>query len=423
MNDQTKYLTVGALTRYLKMKFDTDDNLRQVYLKGEISNFKSHTTGHFYFSIKDETSKINAIMFQRNASKLPFLPTDGMKVLVTGRISVYEATGNYQIYVEDMMEDGIGNLYIAFEKLKEQLSKEGLFNPEHKKKIPKIPSRIGIITAKTGAAIRDILSTIERRFPYTETILFPSLVQGDTAKEDIVRNIKLAQNYDLDVLIVGRGGGSIEDLWAFNEEIVARAIYDSNVPIISAVGHEIDYTISDFVADLRAPTPTGAAELAVPNRKDVLLHLEQLKIRSQEAIFKKIKLMQEKLIHYHNSYIIKNPMLIYDNYRQKLLLEEDQLQKAMQYFLETKRNVLQLLKQHTCITHPEFLYKERKIQLYHIMEKLEILNPLSVLKRGYTITYQNNRVLKSVKELTKQDISIQLVDGIIDAKVIKIKEN
>ena len=362
-------------------------------------------------------------MFQRNASKLPFLPTDGMKVLVTGRISVYEATGNYQIYVEDMMEDGIGNLYIAFEKLKEQLSKEGLFNPEHKKKIPKIPSRIGIITAKTGAAIRDILSTIERRFPYTETILFPSLVQGDTAKEDIVRNIKLAQNYDLDVLIVGRGGGSIEDLWAFNEEIVARAIYDSNVPIISAVGHEIDYTISDFVADLRAPTPTGAAELAVPNRKDVLLHLEQLKIRSQEAIFKKIKLMQEKLIHYHNSYIIKNPMLIYDNYRQKLLLEEDQLQKAMQYFLETKRNVLQLLKQHTCIIHPEFLYKERKIQLYHIMEKLEILNPLSVLKRGYTITYQNNKVLKSVKELTKQDISIQLVDGIIDAKVIKIKEN
>ena len=270
-----KYLTVGALTRYLKYKFDSDDNLKKVYLKGEISNFKPHTSGHYYFSIKDDTSKINAVMFSNKVYSLTFTPTDGMKVLVTGRVSIYEATGNYQIYVEEMIEDGLGNLYIAFEQLKQKLAQEGLFDSKYKKTIPKIPSRIGIITAPTGAAIKDILSTIKRRFPICETILFPSLVQGENAALDIVRNIKLAENYNLDVLIVGRGGGSIEDLWPFNEEIVARAIFDCPIPVISAVGHEIDYTISDFVADLRAPTPTGAAELAVPNMIHLIRYIEQ----------------------------------------------------------------------------------------------------------------------------------------------------
>ena len=205
-----KYLTVGALTRYLKYKFDSDDNLKKVYLKGEISNFKPHTSGQYYFSIKDDTSKINAVMFSNKVYSLTFTPTDGMKVLVTGRVSIYEATGNYQIYVEEMIEDGLGNLYIAFEQLKQKLAQEGLFDSKYKKTIPKIPSRIGIITAPTGAAIKDILSTIKRRFPICETILFPSLVQGENAALDIVRNIKLAENYNLDVLIVGRGGGSIE---------------------------------------------------------------------------------------------------------------------------------------------------------------------------------------------------------------------
>jgi len=253
------YITVTQLTKYIKYKIDNDVNLDTVYLKGEISNFKAHTRGHFYFTIKDENTRINAVMFSSSASRIKFTPTDGMKVLVTGKISVYEATGGYQIYVNEMLEDGVGNLYIAFEQLKKKLESEGLFDPAKKKKIPKIPTTIGIITAPTGAAIKDILSTIKRRWPLAKTILFPSLVQGEDAASDIVRNINLSKNFELDVLIVGRGGGSIEDLWPFNEEIVARAIYELDTPVISAVGHEIDFTISDFVADLRAPTPTGVA--------------------------------------------------------------------------------------------------------------------------------------------------------------------
>ena len=303
MND--KYLTVGAITRYLKAKFDSDDNLRVVFLKGEISNIKYHTTGHIYFSIKDETSKINAIMFSSSAKKLLFKPQDGSKVLVTGRISVYEATGGYQIYVDEMLEDGVGNLYIAFEKLKKDLAREGLFDQKYKKSIPKIPNRVGVVTASTGAAIKDILSTIKRRYPICEVILFPSLVQGDLAKDDIVRNIKRAESYDLDVLIVGRGGGSLEDLWPFNEECVARAIFECKIPVISAVGHEIDFTIADYVADMRAPTPTGAAEMAVPNISDLISNIETIKIRLNESINKKINYQKLYLDSIKNSYALK----------------------------------------------------------------------------------------------------------------------
>ena len=295
-----KYLTVGAINRYIKYKLDNDEALQTVFVKGEISNFKAHSSGHLYFSIKDESGKINAIMFSSSAKKLNFIPADGVKVLIIGRISVYEATGGYQIYVSDMQEDGMGNLYIAFEKLKKQLQSEGLFDETHKKKIPKYPSKIGVITANTGAAIKDILSTIKRRYKIAEVILFPSLVQGENAASDIVRNIKLASNYDLDVLIVGRGGGSIEDLWPFNEEIVARAIYECPIPIISAVGHEVDYTIADFVADLRAPTPTGAAEMAVPNMSDLVSHITQMKIRLNENIIKKINIEKLRLDSFKN---------------------------------------------------------------------------------------------------------------------------
>ena len=282
-----KYLSVSALTGYLKYKFDSDEHLKCVFLKGEISNFKKHTSGHLYFSVKDEKSKINAIMFSVNAKSVNFTPADGSKVLLVGRVSVYESTGNYQIYVDEMLEDGIGNLYVAFEKLKNDLQKEGLFEETHKKQLPKFPKRVGVVTAPTGAAIRDIISTIKRRYPICEIIVFPSLVQGDGAATDIVRNIKEAENYNLDVLIVGRGGGSIEDLWPFNEEIVARAIFDCTIPTISAVGHEIDFTISDFVADHRAPTPTGAAEIAVPNIVDVEKYLNQLEIRLKENLNKR----------------------------------------------------------------------------------------------------------------------------------------
>ncbi len=414
MDQNDKYLTVSAMTRYLKHKFDTDQNLRHVFLKGEISNFKAHTTGHMYFSVKDEASKINAIMFASSARKLNFVPADGMKVLLVGRISVYEATGNYQIYVEQMMEDGIGNLYVAFEKLKKQLASEGLFAPEHKKKIPKIPERVGIVTAATGAAIKDILSTIKRRYPICETILFPSLVQGDAAAEDIVRNIKLAQTYDLDVLIIGRGGGSIEDLWPFNEEIVARAIYECPIPTISAVGHEIDYTIADFVADLRAPTPTGAAEIAVPNMVDLQKLLAQFRIRLNEGIYKKVNYQRLYLESVQNSFVLKNPMMMFDGKKQTLDYLLERANQSVLKKVERMRTHMDHIKQNYLLLHPEELYKEEKLKLGTLMDKLELVNPMNVLKRGYTLTYLEDHTIGNAEDLSVGDqVKIKFHDGTI----------
>ena len=419
-----KYLSVSAINRYLKAKFDGDNNLKVVFLKGEISNIKYHTTGHIYFSIKDETSKINAIMFSSSAKKLLFKPIDGSKVLVTGRISVYEATGGYQIYVDEMLEDGIGNLYIAFEKLKQDLSKEGLFDQKYKKPIPKIPNRVGVVTASTGAAIKDILSTIKRRYPICEVILFPSLVQGDNAKEDIVKNIKLAENYNLDVLIVGRGGGSIEDLWPFNEEVVARAIFDCPIPIISAVGHEIDFTIADYVADMRAPTPTGAAEMAVPNITDLINNINNLKIRLNENINKKININKLYLDAIKNSYAIKNPLIMYENKKQKLDILIDNLNKTLLKKYDNAKHKLELLKNNYILNNPNLLYKDKIIKLDNLIEKLELVNPLGVLKRGYSLTYIDNKVLKNMKDVKINDnLVIKLHDGEISATVIDIKEN
>lgn len=419
-----KYLTVSAVTRYLKAKFDIDENLQTVYLKGEISNFKAHTSGHFYFSLKDENSKINAIMFRSNASKVIFKPTDGMKVLVTGRISVYEAMGSYQIYVDEMLEDGVGNLYIAFEQLKKKLQAEGLFDEALKKPIPRIPKRVGIVTASTGAAIRDIMTTIKRRFPICETILFPTLVQGENAKDDIVRNIKRAEDYDLDVLIVGRGGGSIEDLWPFNEEIVARAIYDCEIPVISAVGHEVDFTIADFVADLRAPTPTAAAELAVPNMSDLKKHIDQLSIRLNEAIYKKVNYLKLYLDSVKNSFVIKNPGVMFENRKQSLDLMNTKLNELMLGKVDKMKNELEKIKKSYVLTNPKLLYKDNVVCLKNIIDKLELLNPLNILSRGYSITYMNDKALKSVKEVKKDDVlKIKLYDGMLETRVSKIEED
>lgn len=421
MND--KYLSVSAVTKYLKAKFACDENLATVFLKGEISNFKAHTSGHFYFSLKDENSKINAIMFRSNASKVIFKPADGMKVLVTGRISIYEAMGSYQIYVDEMLEDGEGNLYIAFEQLKKKLKEEGLFDDKHKKPIPKIPRRVGIITASTGAAIRDIITTIKRRFPICETILFPTLVQGEKAKDDIAQNIKKAQDYDLDVLIVGRGGGSLEDLWPFNEEIVARAIYDSKVPIISAVGHEIDFTIADFVADLRAPTPTAAAEMAVPNASDLSKHIKQLSIRLNESIYKKINYQKLYLDSVKNSYVLKTPMIMYENKKQNLDLINDKLNNLILNKVEINKTMVDNLKNHYILKNPNLLYKDKIILLKNIIQKLDLLNPLNILSRGYSVTYLNAKPIRSIKEINKEDIlNIKLADGIIKSKVIETEE-
>lgn len=418
------YITISELNRYLKTKFENDTNLRMVYLKGEISNFKAHTRGHYYFTLKDETSRLNAVMFSYHTGNLKFMPCDGMKVLVVGRISVYEQTGSYQIYVENMAEDGIGNLYVAFEKLKKDLAKEGLFNPEHKKRIPRMPKRIGIVTASTGAAIRDILTTIKRRYPICETILFPALVQGNDAAADIVKKIELANTYDIDTLIVGRGGGSLEDLWPFNEEIVARAIYNSRVPVISAVGHEIDFTIADFVADLRAPTPTAAAELAVPDTSTILNYLETAKGRSYQAINNTINNYQTRINNVANSYILKKPTAMYEILEQKLDNLIDKLNKEINIVIDNSKVRLFKSSNSYILTNPSMLYKFKEQALLGLTEKLEVLNPISTLNRGYGIVKKDNVVVSSIANVNdNDDIVINLKDGNIYSKVVKVSEN
>ncbi len=412
------YITVTQLTKYIKYRIDNDTNLQEVYLKGEISNFKAHTRGHFYFTIKDENSRINAVMFASSARNVKFMPEDGMKVLVTGRISVYEATGGYQIYVSEMQEDGVGNLYVAFEQLKKKLMQEGLFATEHKKRIPRIPKRVGVVTAPTGAAIRDIISTIQRRFPLTEIYLFPCLVQGEQAKEDIVRQIKRAENYDLDVLIIGRGGGSIEDLWAFNEEMVARAIYDCPIPTISAVGHEIDFTIADFVSDLRAPTPTGAAEIAVPNKSDVINYLKQLTIRLKKAMEAILERKKKKLAQFKEHYILKNPLDLYAAKIQKLDYLTDQLIRDYRNIIEKKKNQLNILKRRPLFEDPSLILNKKKQKYTYLLGKLDALSPLKTLERGYSILKKEEKAITSIKDLNKDDlITIQMKDGSKEAIV------
>ncbi len=417
MND--KYITVTQLTRYIKYKIDNDVHLNEVFLKGEISNFKAHSRGHFYFTLKDENSRINAIMFSSSTKKLKFIPEDGMKVLVTGKISVFESTGAYQIYVNDMVEDGVGNLYIAFEQLKKKLEEEGLFKEEHKKKIPKIPTRVGVVTAPTGAAIKDIISTIKRRWPLTEIYLFPALVQGEDAKEDIVRQIERADQFDLDTLIVGRGGGSIEDLWAFNEEIVARAIYACHTPVISAVGHEIDFTISDFVADLRAPTPTGAAEMAVPQMSDVMDYLKQVKIRGTQTVVNLWKRRSQELKSIEKRNIFQNPMVIYQ--AKEMIFDSlfEKLKFQMIHLTGNKEKELLRLKNSYVLQKPYQILDKKSNKYLQLLSKLETLSPLLTLQRGYTITKFNQKVISSTKGLKKGDsLEIEFQDGSIQTEVL-----
>jgi len=420
---ERRYITVTTLNKYLKNKFDTDPHIQTLCLKGEISNFKGHTRGHLYFTLKDEGSRINAVMFQTNAAKLSFVPKDGMKVLVVGRVSIYEPNGGYQIYISEMQEDGIGNLYLKFEELKKKLSSEGLFDPIHKKEIPKFPTKIGIITAPTGAAIRDILSTIKRRYPNVETILFPALVQGELAANDIVKQIKIADTYDLDVLIVGRGGGSIEDLWSFNEEIVARAIYEAKTPIISAVGHEIDFTISDFVADLRAPTPTGAAEMAVPNILDVKNFLNQLNIRLNKDIENILEKNKKIIKTYKESYVLSNPLATFEIKEQKLDNLINDINGKLKYIIESKQKRLDNIKNKYILNNPDTIIINFNNSYELLLNKLNLLNPLNVLSKGYSVVSKENKTIKSFKDLKEKDkINIKLYKGNVEAIVERIEE-
>lgn len=417
MNNEVS-LTVTDINNYIKNIVDGDFFLSNVTLKGEISNLKFHTRGHLYFSLKDENSKINAVMFNYKNLGLNFIPKDGMNVIVKGKVSVFTTGGSYQITVSNMKEDGIGNLYILFEELKRRLQKEGLFSPEHKKKLPRIPKKVGVITAATGAAVKDIISTINRRFPLTEIILFPTLVQGVGAKENIVKMINEANESDVDVIILGRGGGSIEDLWAFNEEIVARAIYNSNKPIVSAVGHEIDFTISDFVSDMRAPTPTGAAELVVPSKVEIQSYLNDYKGRIISVINKKIKSYTDTFSKLKSTYILKNPISMYEIDEQKLDNMLEKLGSIMTYKLEREKSKLNNLSK---MISPNMLNRldKEKIKLENIETKLNLLNPENILKKGYSLTLVEGKIVKSINSVKKGSIiDTKFSDGIIKSEVL-----
>lgn len=419
---EDKYIKISELNTYIKSLLDQDSYLNKIYLKGEISNFKNHTRGHLYFTLKDDASRINAVMFMNNALKLTFEPEDGMNVLVEGRVSAYPAQGSYQIYVDKMEVDGLGALYIEYEKLKKKLAEEGLFNSEYKKRIPLYPEKIGVITASTGAAVKDIMSTIKRRYPLCEAILFPTLVQGSDAAPNIVKQIQKADEFGVDTIIVGRGGGSIEDLWAFNEEIVARAIFACKTPIISAVGHEIDWTIADFVADLRAPTPTGAAEMAVPTVLDINNNLDSYKIRLNKFIKNMINTQFINLRNLKNSFVLKNPMSMYEIKEQKLDSLVETLNKDIKNVLTNKDNQYQKIRMSYILQNPMNLIFDKKNKYELLLNTLKLVNPLGILEKGYSLVSIDDNLIKSSKEINISDeINIKFYEGEVKAIVKEIK--
>ena len=413
-----EYITVSKVTDYIGELIGSDSNLKHIFIKGELSNVKLYRSGHLYFTLKDEESQIRGVMFGARY-KLKFKPKDGMKVLIGGKIEVYKNYGTYQLYVSEISKDGIGDLHRKFEELKEKLNKEGLFDESHKKKIPNFPKRIGVVTAANGAAIRDIITTIQRRWPFCEVLLFPSLVQGDKAAENIVYQIKRSEKFNLDTLIVGRGGGSIEDLWSFNEEIVARAIYDCNTPVISAVGHEIDFTISDFVADLRAATPTAAAEIAVPPYAEIRNAINQLNLRANLAINKTLDENKSKLDNIVSKQLFTAPREIYAPKEMMLDNIVRRLQHSSESLIMKNKNKLDLLKNSNVLKNPENIIKNQKENYLLQLSKLEILNPLNTLKRGYSLARTNGKVVSSAKQLKSGDnLEVEFEDGNVNTKVI-----
>ncbi len=389
-----EYITISDINRIIKFTIESNSVLKNVYIKGEIRNLK----------FQDENSKINAVMFNYK-SVLKFIPKDGDSVLVHGRVSVYEATGSYQIYVDSMDMDGTGNLYILFEELKKKLSSEGLFDQSHKKKIKRIPRKIGVITAPTGAAIKDIISTINKRYPLVTIYVFPTLVQGEFASKNIVRMIEYANTFDdIDTIILGRGGGAIEDLWPFNEEIVARAIYNSRIPIISGVGHEIDFTISDFVADFRAPTPTGAAVAATPDLSEIKRYFSNTFDKINNSINNRMYSYRELINKYKSNYLLNNPMRLYEMKEQKLDILYDKCNNAIYNILNN--------------------YKNNTKHIDTLKIKLDLLNPENILDKGYSIVYKDNKIIKDIKDINISDnINIVVKTGKINANVKGVSNN
>ena len=417
---EEKTFTVSEINAHINRILKKDPNLKNIQIKGEISNYKTYPSGHSYFTLKDETSQIPAVFFKYNKQRfLDFKPENGMKVIVKGKIEVYEVDGKYQLYVTRIEKDGIGDLFARFEQLKKDLDKEGLFEDAHKKEIPKYPQRIGVVTAQTGAAIRDIITTIKRRYPICEILVFSTLVQGNQAAPQIVRQIRHAQEFDIDTLIVGRGGGSIEDLWPFNEEIVAREIYACRIPVISAVGHEIDFTIADFVADKRAATPTAAAELAVPNIREVRNNVNQLSNRINKSIEDKILENKTRLKHVSEKNVLKNPESIYEIKGMRLDNLISKLDFSSKNIISQSRNRLFKLENSIVLKKPEEIIKPKREAYLKNFNKLEVLNPLLTLKRGYSIAKSGDKVISSAKDVKSGDeVDIEFDDGIVNTKVI-----
>lgn len=439
-----KYLTVTALTRYLHKKFTVDPYLQRVFLTGEISNFRLRPR-HQYFSIKDDNAKLSAVMFQSNFKRVKFIPEEGMKVLLVGRIDLYEPNGTYQINIESMQPDGVGALYEAYEQLKKKLAAEGLFSVE-KKRIPRFPQKIAVITSPSGAVIRDIMTTVKRRYPIAQLVLFPAVVQGEQAADSLVGRLKeVTQHEDFDTVIIGRGGGSIEDLWPFNEEKVARAIAAVKIPVISSVGHETDTTIADLVADLRAPTPTAAAELATPLLSDEILKLKQQRLRLVQAMKTVLDRNERQAARQIDSYIFKTPARLYEGYLQKLDFLNSKLEAAFgQELSRVQREQLELnsrlkmvdpkprLKRSESILATNKQQLQRNMQLYLVAKKnelaqqvsnLDALSPLSVMGRGYSYVSHAGKITKSVKNLDVDDkVVLHMTDGIADARIIDTKE-
>ena len=391
-------ISVTELNKYIKDKFEEDEMLNNILVKGEISNFKHHYTGHMYFTLKDENSLIKCVMFKTYTPNLNFIPKDGMQVKVLGTVSVFERDGVYQIYCKAMQQDGLGDLYKIYTELKEKLSKEGLFDDKYKKPIPYMPKCIGVLTSNTGSVIRDIINVSTRRNPNVYIKLFPVPVQGQGAAKKIAEAIKIMnENRLCDVIILARGGGSLEDLWPFNEEIVARAIFDSKTPIVSAVGHETDFTISDFVADLRAPTPSAAAELVIPNVKDILLKLKEYESRQKMALNRKIQIMKLRYEKCLNSKVFKEPL---QKINERYMMLDIKV-KQMESYINKK-------------------YINEKAKAIKLIAKLDALSPLKTLARGYSIITLNGKTIKEAKYLKKDDeINIKLFDGQVNAKILK----
>ena len=384
---EPKVATVSQINNYIKRVLDANTILNDIWIKGEISNFKLHYSGHMYITLKDEGGVLKAVMFKSAASGLNFKPEDGMKVMARGKVAVYEAGGAYQLYIYEMIPDGVGELYVAYEQLKKRLEAEGIFAPEHKKPIPQYPEKVGVVTAATGAAVRDIINVITRRYPYAEIILYPSLVQGAGAAENICRAIEYFNETKMvDVIIAGRGGGSIEDLWAFNEEAVARAIYASDIPIISAVGHETDFTIADFAADLRAPTPSAAAEIAVPSQLELISRIMVDKNRIANAMIKRLQEEKKRL----ENLKVKNPKeRIQDEY-----IRIDNLEKQAEKNFKIK-----------------LLYEKERLGT--LTSKLDALSPLKVMARGYAIALDDEgNVIKNAADMEPDmEFDLKLHDG------------